>query len=569
MTPRTRVLLTSLIGFGLANSLALVAVGQADRKTTDKVKVDDVAWINDRVRARWNEDESARIKPSAEASDGEFVRRAYLDVIGRIPRAEEAKAYIESREKDKKVQLIEQLLTKEPWATEYASNWATIWSNLLIGRNPDREVSKEGMLKFLRDSFAQNKPWNTMVFEMLTATGGSRPNSEARGVPFNGAVNFLLAHVGDRGTRNVPATSFASRLFLGVQVQCTQCHDHPFNDRTQQQFWGFNAFFQQMDRREYNDVSDTGQRVFQFAELLDQPLDSGQDLRVVFERRNALIEATLPLFIDGDEVSEATSELNLRKRLAEKITHSDSPYFANAIVNRMWGHFLGRGVVHPIDDLGDHNPPLNPDLLAKLSENFRESNYDLKRLIRWITLCEPYGLSSKTTSSNKEDDQYFSHYPLKQMSPEQFFDSLMVATQADKAGRISPEQAASMRTQLLQQFTQAFGNEENTEADTFNGTIPQALLMMNGQLIQQAVSVEQGSFLRGAIDRALKKRSKTVEMDILNSLYLATVSRPPTPIEKAKAAQLIELGWRRQKPEEAFQDIFWALLNSSEFVINH
>jgi hypothetical protein len=557
-------------------SLALCFVNplaaQSPKKTADskqKVEVDDVTWIDDLIRARWNEDEKHKIKPSATATDGEYIRRLYLDVLGRIPRAEEARAYIDSREKDKKVRVVEQLLTQEPWASEYARNWATIWSNLLIGRTPDRETSKEGMLKYLRDSFVANKPWNQMVKELLTATGGSHKESDQRGVPFNGAVNFLISHVGDRGTRNVPATSFSSRLFLGVQVQCTQCHDHPFNDRTQQAFWGFNAFFQQMDRREHNDTDDTGRRVFRFAELSDEPLEEGKDLRVIYERRNALIEATLPTFIDGVQIAEAATDLNLRERLADLIVSPQNYYFSQAIVNRIWAHFLGRGITHPLDDIGEHNPPSNPELFEKLAVHFQECNYDLKRLMRWIVLSEAYSLSSKATASNKEDDQLFSHYPLKQMRPEQFFDSLMVATQADKAGRITPEQASTMRQSLLQQFTQAFGNEENMEADTFNGTIPQALLMMNGQLIQQAISIEKGSFLRGAIEGALKKRSKTTELEVLNDLYLATVTRYPNPQEKAAAAKLIEQARRANKAEEAFQDIFWALLNSSEFVLNH
>jgi len=568
LTHRT-VLGFACCGLILGTLCAMPQVGaaQQDGKKSTSVTADDVSWIDELVKERWKDSE---VKPSAVASDGEFVRRVYLDIVGHVPSLEEAKEYIDGRDKDKKAKLIEKLLSSN--SEDYTKYWATIWSNLLIGRTPGRDIDKGAMNKYLRDAFAQNKPWDKLVFELVTATGGSTTKSTADGVPFNGATNFMLSHMNDG---KVPATSFTTRLFLGLQVQCTQCHDHPFNDRKQESFWGINAFLQKMDKQDFTDRSDTGQRIFLFSELKDEPVEENSDLFVRYDKRSALVEVTPPAWIDGKtKVIEPTSGMNLRERLAQLIVAEDNPYFAQAIVNRMWAHFLGRGIVHPLDDLGEHNQPSNPELLEKLANNFKESNYDLKRLITWITRSLPYSLSSQSNKSNKEDDALFSHYPLKQMSPEQFFDSLMVASQANEVGAKGWEQAERMKGQLLGQFTTVFNNDENAEADSFNGTIPQALLLMNGELIAKATSKEKGSFLRERVDAILnnKARAKNLEQTLLDDLYIAAVSRRPNQKERTTAGQLLQITLAKSKdkdPIDAYQDIFWALLNSSEFVLNH
>jgi hypothetical protein len=539
---------------------------QKDAKKTETATVDDVSWVDELVKERWKDSE---IKPSAAASDGEFVRRVFLDIVGHVPSIDEAKEYIDSRDKNKKAKLIQKLLSDD-YTEDYTKYWATIWSNLLIGRTPGRDIDKGAMMKYLRDAFAQNKPWDKLVYELVTATGGSTTKSTAEGVPFNGATNFMLSHMNDG---KVPATSFTTRLFLGMQVQCTQCHDHPFNDRKQESFWGINAFLQKMDKQDYTDRSDTGQRIFLFSELKDDPVAENADLFVRYDKRSALVEVTPPAWIDGKtKIIEPNAGMNLRERLAQLIVAEDNPYFAQAIVNRMWAHFLGRGIVHPLDDLGEHNPPSNPELLDKLASNFKESNYDLKRLITWITMSLPYSLSSQSNKSNKEDDALFSHYPLKQMSPEQFFDSLMVVTITDKAAKADWDKADKLRDQLLRQFTTVFNNDENAEADTFNGTIPQALLLMNGELIAKATSKEKGSLLRERVDEILKKPGRAADVTLLNDLYLVAVSRRPTEKEKTLAHRLIQDTLAKSKdkdPIDAYQDILWALLNSSEFVLNH
>jgi Protein of unknown function (DUF1549)/Protein of unknown function (DUF1553) len=538
----------------------------AFRANKTKITVaDDVSWINDRVTKLWAEN---NVKPSSPASDGEFIRRAYLDIVGTVPPAEDAAEFIKSREKDKKAKLIMSLVNSE----DYTKYWSSVWSNLLVGRRPDRNrnVDKEALEKYLRDCFAENRPWTQMTYELVTASGGSTKASLKEGVPFNGATNFLLAHMNDG---NVPATAFTTRLFLGVQVQCTQCHDHPFNDRTQEAFWGINAFFQKMRRQDHNDVDDTGRQRFLYTELSERPVNSGEDLFVRYDKRSALVAVTPPRLLDGQIVEPAERELRLRDELGWYIIRPDNEYFAQAIVNRMWAHFLGRGIVHPADDLGTHNPASNPDLLTRLAKNFEESNYDLKRLITWVTLSLPYSLSSVMNSSNKEDDQYFSHYPLKQMTPEQFFDSLIVASKANRVGAKGGWEAADkMKTDLQQQFTTVFNNDENTEADSFNGTIPQALMLMNGGLIQKAISKEPGSYLHERVQEIMKKKARGADIALLNDLYLAALARYPSNKEKQLAQVLLNDTMAKSKdknPLDAYQDIFWALLNSSEFVLNH
>jgi hypothetical protein len=544
------------------------AVATAFRPNSTRVdSVDDASWIDQLVESVWEENS---IKPSSPATDGEFIRRAYLDIVGHVPPAEKAEAYIRSRERDKKVKLIKELLNSDT----YGPYWAGIWSNHLVGRRPGaRNVDRDSLQKYLRDSFAENKPWNKLVYELVTATGGSTPESVQAGVPFNGATNFLMAHMNDQA---VPATAFTTRLFLGVQVQCTQCHDHPFNDRKQESFWGMNAFFRGLRRQEHNDVNDVGRRRFLFAELTDR--EPGDDLFVRFDKRNGFVEVTPPRLLDGRKFEEPAPEMNLRQELGKFIVSPKNEYFAQAIVNRMWAHFLGRGIVHPMDDLGEHNPPSNPELLERLAEHFKESNYDLKRLIAWITLSKPYSLSSQTNDSNKEDDQHFSHYPLKQLSPEQMFDSIMVATKADRIGAKSWEDAPRLKDNLLRQFTIAFNNDENAEADTFNGTVPQALFLMNGDLMSRAISMNSGSYLRESVDQILEQQRKSRgkarsgDIELLNDLYLSAVSRYPNQRETKLAAMLLQdtLASSKDKdPIAGYQDIFWALLNSSEFVLNH
>ncbi|MCO6457126.1 MAG: DUF1549 domain-containing protein [Pirellulaceae bacterium] len=536
----------------------------ADEPAALDYGIPQVRLINEQVRAGWAEHQ---ITPSRPATDGEWCRRVFLDVLGRIPSVDELREFLASKEANKRDKLVSALLHDDKYTEEYARNMTTNWTNVLIGRSGGTErdtlTSREGLQKYLRDSFARNKPYDRMVYELVTARGVNNPGAEG----FNGAVNFLTMKVNEEN--GALATAATSRIFLGLQVQCTQCHNHPFNDWKQQKFWEMNAFFRQT-RALRSFVP--GTRDVASAELVDEDFagegSTPEEAEIYYELRNGLQKVAYPRFIDGTELptnSGYLSDINRREALGRMIVESD--YLDRTIVNRMWAHFLGYGFTKPIDDMGPHNPPSHPVLLDQLAKDFRSNSHDLKELIRWIVLSEPYGLSSRTNSTNVtlDDPQLgetpkFSRFYLRQMRAEELYESLLVATEAHKTRGTYEEQEAA-KTQWLQQFVVAFGNDEGEEATTFNGTIPQALMMFNGDLVKQATSMDKGSFLWRVANSELKPAEK------INYLFLAAMSRPATKNEVDVANKL--LAAREGDVVAALQDMWWAVLNSNEFIMNH
>src|SRR5262249_34974807 len=284
-----------------------------------------------------------------------------------------------------------------------------------------------------------------------------------------GEVNFLIGNMDEKG---VNATAKTAKIFLGLQVQCTQCHNHPFNEWQQNQFWQLNAFFRQTSA-----IREAPKRTPEpLAKLVSQTFkgenNNLEQAMLFYDQRNGVEKAALPVFVDGTEINPdgRLSVVNRREELAKLIT--SSKYIDQAIVNRMWGHFLGYGFTKPVDDMGPHNPPSHPELLTKLATDFSMHSRDLKQLIRWIVLSEPYGLSSKmrrmpkiSTGGQYEDDPakgekpMFSHFYMRQMRPEELYDSLLAASDVDKTMRSSEEQE-KLRTQWLSQFTITFGTDD-------------------------------------------------------------------------------------------------------------
>ena len=501
-----------------------------------------IDFINAQVRKGWAEN---GVIPSSPADDSEWVRRVHLDLVGHIPDLDMVQAFLADKSVDKRAKLIDKLL-EDPG---YVRQFTTIWTNLLIGRATPQNISRPALQKFLRTSFGRNRGWDKIVVDLLTAEGHFEEN---------GATNFLLSHLNEGG---VPATAISARLFLGIQVQCTQCHNHPFNDWKQNSFWEFNSFFKQMRRiehREYNEK--TGRMDFSYFELAHQDYDGP----VYFERRNGVMEVAYPKFNDVEVSPDGGTER--RKELAKIIVAGEKPQLADATVNRMWGHFFGFGFTRPVDDMGPHKAPSHPELLERMSRELVKANYDLKQLIRWICNSEAYNLTSRFNDGNMKDDPAagemptFSHLYMKSMSVEQLYDSLLVATNAHRSGSGGWDQAEARRQQWLQQFVQTFGTDENDESTTFDGTIPQALMMMNGELIQNALKPAQGSTLNQAMTATAKPADKA------KLLYLATLSRVPTAKELAAANQVMK---NAKSPLEAYQDLYWALLNSNEFILVH
>lgn len=526
----------------------------------DDTQLRQVDQINQYIRQTWNDYE---LKPSVEATDSEWCRRVYLDIIGRIPTVEKLKEFDSDKSSDKKQKLVETLLYDDAYTEEFVRNWTTLWTNLLIGRTGGTDnnsmISRAGMQKYLRDTFARNKPYDKMAYELISATGKTAPGESE----FNGAVNFLIDKVNEEDASL--ATASTSRIFLGLQVQCTQCHNHPFNDWKQQKYWEMNAFFRQVR------AFPGGMRGSNAAaELADQDFsgESGNidEADLFFELRNGLIKVAYPVFVDGSQIERSgyVNVVNRRKVLADKIV--ESPYFSKAAVNRVWAHFLGYGFTNPVDDLGPHNIPTHPELLDYLAQEFRSSSFDIRKLISWITLSQPYSLSSRRTKNNDSDDPLlgeppkFSHFYLRQMRAEELYESLMVATQAG-ASRGNYEQQEARKSNWLGQFTQAFGTDEGDETTTFNGTIPQVLMMFNGDLIKQATAAKGG-----LIDR-LVNDPKLDDKDRVDYLFLAGLGRKPNREESELAKQFYRA--RSGNMREALTDLWWVVLNSNEFIFNH
>jgi hypothetical protein len=530
-----------------------------------------VGLINEAIHKGWVDH---HLLPSKPATESEWCRRVYLDILGRVPKVDELAAFVKDKKNDKRADLVDRLLGDE-YNAEYVRNWTAIWTNILIGRTGgvDRKslASREGMEKYLGDTLKYNKPYDQMAKELITATGGVRPEDDN----FNGAANFLADKMADNGLQ---ATARTSQIFLGMAVQCTQCHNHPFNEYKQNQFWEMNAFFRQTKLERVA----TDEKKQKFVAKIENRDFKGEGnnpnkAEIYYELRNGTLKVAYPVFIDGTSLASiykdkgedfgdhgALKDVNRREELAKMILASRE--FDRAITNRMWAHFLGHGFTKPIDDIGPHNPPSHPELLDALGKSFRDEGFDLKKLMRWIALSEPYSLSSQIGSRNADDDPalgakpMFSRFYMRQMEAEQLYESLIVATGADNT--YSKKDASDMREKWLKQFNNAFGTDDNDESTTFNGSIPQALALMNGELVKRATGNQPGSMLaKVAMD------PKRDNADKINYLYLAGLSRKPTKQELNISNELLIS--RKGNVDTALQDIWWAVLNTNEFILIH
>lgn len=507
-----------------------------------------VAFVNSELRRVWDDNEQ---HPASVADDGEWARRAYLDLVGHIPTAKQVRDFSADKRANKRELLIDELLDHE----DYVRNWTTIWTNLLIGRTNPRQVNRPSMQRFLREAFARNRAWDQVVADIVSAEGSTEDN---------GAANFLVAHLNNQA---VPATAITAKLFLCQQVSCTQCHDHPFNDLKQESFWQFNSFFKDIKVVDRPKAGNPKQRE---TVLVHNPHPGA----IYYEMRNGLMKAAYPRY-DGEPVS--TESGNLRGELAKLMAQGDAPQVARAFVNRMWLHFVGAAFTPQVDDMGPHARVSHPQILDRLTREFVRSNFDVKQLIRWITRSETYQLTSRFGTGEYRDDPslgvepLFSRTYVKRMTLEQAFDSLLIATDARQSFGSNWEEVEQRRQKWLDQFARAYETDENDEADLFDGTIPQALLLMNGELIQQALKPSKGTYL----DQVL--RQKGTDDSKIESVALAALSRKPTPEElKAVRALVRENAAHRAATADrgtplttALQDLFWAYLNSNEFILIH
>jgi hypothetical protein len=524
---------------------------------------DTAKMINEKIEAGWK---ANKVTPSHYVDDYEFIRRASLDIIGRIAKPDEIRAYMRDPAEKRRSMLIDRLLKND----DFPRHWANLWSNWLLTRSGTfgRGKYHDAMTVWLEDQFAVKDPnYATMVTKLLTATG---KNDE------NGAANFVLAHVGEpvpNGKQKeegqyemVPLTSRIARVFLGTQIQCAQCHAHPFfNSLKQESFWGINAFLRQV-RREGPRQMRRMRGPLPTLTLRDDA-DVNPDANVFFEQRNGKVRMWRAEFLAptgkdrGIRLDPKKTGVARREELAKLVVSHER--FPKAMVNRMWGLFFGRGFVNPIDDFNDNNQPSNPELLDELAARFKHYDYDIKKLIRWITHSNAYHLSyvANKTNDKQEHETLFSRMIMKALTPEQLFESLMTATRAEQADTAAAKK--ELRDKWLTALIANFGDDEGNEVN-FNGTIVQALLMMNGKEINDAISREK----KGAV--ALAMASSRNPQAIVNEMYLAALNRLPRPAERQGIMNKIYL--RRGFKDTAkaqYEDLFWALLNCNEFLLNH
>jgi hypothetical protein len=517
--------------------------------TPDLPAGDVVAVLNQLLEASWKD---AGVTPSPQAEDAEWLRRVSLDLCGRIPELQEIERFAADRSPNKRAQAIDNLLNDPA----YARHFATVWTNLLVGRSPKRQIDRDGLAKFLREQFWNGRPWSETVTELVAAEGSAQDN---------GAANYLLAHLNNQA---VPATAITARLFLCQQVQCAQCHIHPIvKDWGQEQFWQLNAFFQGTKLVEKTKQLDDGRRV-STKELVSQPADGP----IYFETLTGVMRIAYPTF-DGKEIPPARST-ERRHELARLMSEGERPQLAAAFVNRLWAQMFGRGFTTPLDDMGPHNRPTHPEILDLLTREFVKSGYDVRQLLRWMCSSNLYQLSSRATPGNEMDDPesgsspMFSRMYVKPLSAEQVFDSMLVATNADHTAAMAKD-AEKRRDGWLSQFYSALDNDENTEQTTFDGSLPQALVMMNGDLVKEAVSGRPGTFLNKV------ETSPDSDAAKLERLSMAILARKPTPVEQRVFEEATRAPMRAARvpasptaSKESLQDACWAYLNSTEFVVN-
>jgi hypothetical protein len=486
------------------------------------------------------------IVPATPAEDAEFLRRVYLDLAGRIPTVGEARAFMADQRSDKRRHLVAELLHRP----SYAKHMTTVWRHILLPEadtNNQLQFLSPGFDGWLSRQFAKNVPYDQMVRDLLTTPIDQE--SAQRGFDFRriGDPSPIAYYLGKESKAENLASATA-RTFLGIRLECAQCHDHPFAEWKRDQFWGLAAFF---------------------GGIRSQDMGGGFNFpqKEVFDRRelsipgtDRVVQATFP---DGTE-PQWKFKVGPRQTLAEWVTAKENPYFAKAIVNRTWAHFFGVGLVEPVDEMagGQDTSIYHAGILDELARAFVAHKYDMKFLFETIASTKAYQL----TSRGKADAPLFSRHPLRGLTGEQLYDSLAAATGQSNAladdpfGRFNGNGA---RAEFLTKFGQQPG--KTTEYET---SIIHALTLMNGRFVGEATSPTRSELLAAVLEAPFLDDRGRVE-----AIYIATVTRKPTPQELERAVGFLEKAGTgadaKKNKDEALADVFWALLNSAEFVFNH
>jgi hypothetical protein len=505
--------------------------------------------IDAEVAAAW---QKQNVTPSKPAADAEFLRRVYLDLCGSIPTWEEAAAFLDDKAADKRDRLIDKLLA-DP---RYAQHQADVWDLILFGRNPPgfETDRREGFQAWLRKQFAENVAYDVWARELLKAEGDSVENS---------ALYFAQ-------WRNAPedAIEKVSQTFLGVQLQCARCHNHPYESWKQRDFYGMAAFLARLEvvnvgKKDNLNVyaigeKSTGDILFTGPAKEQQPGKKGEPIKPKFLLGDALEEPPLPA--DFKEIKfEANKpppkpKFSRKDQLADWITRADNPFFAREITNRVWAQYLGRGIVHPVDNLSPSNKPSHPELLDRLTRELVEHKFDLKWYVRELVSSKTYQLSS--VGSGEARPEWFVHARMRPLSAEELMDSWRIASGYEAVEQVSGKKPGTDRWRPLGKdyLIQFFGTPSNGTGD-FQGGLHEHLYLNNGPL-SQMISAGKGS-LAEYVGDAKQPLDARVER-----LYLATLSRRPTDAERKKFSEFLT---NKGSPADAT----WVLLTCSEFRFNH
>ena len=477
---------------------------------------------------------------SPRCGDSEFLRRTTLDVTGRLPKPETVRAFLADTDPQKRAKLADRLLA----SPDYIDFWTLKWGDLL--RNSKRALGKNGMTAFhrwIRQSVADNKAWDIMTREILTAQGS---------VLENGAANFYRTGLETENDAILPPEDIGetvAQTYLGVRLQCARCHNHPFEKWTQNQFYQLAGYFGRLQ-------STPGKAE---SEKIIANRTWGE---VLHPRTGA---AMRPAPLDGPALA-VDFKGDRRQSLTDWMTAPENPFFASVIVNRVWKHYMGRGLVEPVDDFRVTNPAVNEPLMAYLASDLRAHHYDLKHLMREILCSEAYNRQSQTQPGNERDNRYYSHFLVKRMSAEQLLDALNDVTGETETfeGYAQGTRATQlMDTSVGSFFLDAFGRPPRQttcecERDSEIG-VTQTLHLMNNPLVQAKLTSQTGRI--AALLKARVEPGALVE-----ELFLSALSRLPTEQERTRS-----VNWLTTSPnrEQAAQDLLWAILNTKEFVFNH
>jgi hypothetical protein len=472
-----------------------------------------------------------RIAPSEVCTDEIFIRRVYLDLVGILPSAEEYERFMTSTDSEKRNKVIDELLERK----EFTEIWVAKWAEWLMMRSTN-QISYKAMLLYynwLSQQIANNVPMDKMVQQLLGANGGTFK------VP---ATNYYQIE-----TDTLKVSENIAQVFMGMRIQCAQCHNHPFDRWTQDDYYAFAAFFSQIGRKGGEDYRET--IVFN---------SSGGEVRHVVDGR-----VMAPAFLGGGPADTAGKDRRIV--LANWLASPQNPYFARNFANRVWSHFFGVGIIEPVDDVRISNPASNPELLQELGNKFTGYNYDFKQLVRDICRSQTYQRATQRNESNASDELNFAHANLRRIKAESLLDCISQATNTKDKFRGLPLGARATQiadgttsTYFLTTFGRATRETVCSCEVKMEPTLSQALHLLNGETVNN--KLRQG----GIIDAMLKEKLEPLQ--IVEKLYVICFSRRPTPAEVENMKPLVAEG---SNVKQNLEDIFWALLNSREFLFNH